>query len=59
MPAIRAIYFSTIAHAKKRVIIYENPLNLNFLTGRFDPSKSGAKRLIIPAAACAGRPTSK
>jgi hypothetical protein len=29
MPAIRAIYFSTRAHEKKRASILENPLEIN------------------------------
>jgi hypothetical protein len=32
MPAIRAIYFSTRAHEKKRISIFEKPLGINFST---------------------------
>jgi hypothetical protein len=31
MPAIRAIYFSTCAHEKKRASILENSLKINWL----------------------------
>jgi hypothetical protein len=51
MPAIRAIYFSTRAHEKKRASILENPLKLNCLgasrqlsTGRSDPPDNRAAR---------------
>jgi hypothetical protein len=50
MPAIRAIYFSTRAHEKKRGSILEKPLKINSLA---------MVRRINPDAACAGRPTNK
>jgi hypothetical protein len=50
MPAIRAIYFSTRAHEKKRGSILEKPLQINLLAMPKD---------FNPGAACAGRPTNK
>jgi hypothetical protein len=50
MPAIRAIYFSTRAHEKKRGSILEKPLQINSLA---------IVNCISPDAACAGHPTSK
>ena len=50
MPAIRAIYFSTRAHEKKRASILEKPLKINSLALR---------QGINPDAACAGHPTNK